>query len=47
VDGRSPLEYLSGAERDRQRRAALALMLRPPNAIDELVGRFLELIGLA
>jgi hypothetical protein len=47
VDGRSPLEYLSGAERDRQRRAALALMHRPPYTIDELVVRFLELIGLA
>lgn len=42
VDGRSPLEYLSAAERERQRRVVLALMAQPPARIDELVTRFIR-----
>lgn len=37
VDGRSPLEYLSAAERDRQRTVVLTLIRKPPERIPELV----------
>ena len=39
VDGRSPLEYLSASERDRQRAAVLALMSDPPASVPALVQR--------
>jgi 5-methylthioribose kinase len=42
VAGRSPLEYLSPAERARQRAAVLALLPAPPLTVAELVERFLE-----
>jgi 5-methylthioribose kinase len=42
VDGRSPLEYLTPVERDRQRAAVLRLMVGPPQVPDSLPGRFGE-----
>jgi len=42
VDGRSPLEYLDGAARARQRAAALALLDRPPATVVALTSQFLE-----
>ena len=41
VAGRSPLEYLDAAARDRQRAATLALMADAPATIDELIARFI------
>jgi len=40
VDGRSPLEYLSPIERDRQRAIVLTLMKRPPVLIPDLIDWF-------
>jgi 5-methylthioribose kinase len=40
--GRSPLEYLSTAERRRQSAAVIALMQHPPGSPPELVGEFLR-----
>lgn len=40
VSGRSPLEYLGPAERQRQRDAALVLLAQPSERVDELVARF-------
>ncbi|MBM3832715.1 MAG: hypothetical protein FJ403_05465 [Verrucomicrobia bacterium] len=40
IDGRSPLEYLTNEERDRQRRIVLSLITRPPGTVAELVERF-------
>lgn len=37
VDGRSPLEYLTGPERERQRRAVLRMMAAPPTRVEGLV----------
>ena len=37
VDGRSPLEYLTGAEREQQRCAALELMRQPPSDLPALI----------
>ncbi|MFN8528098.1 MAG: phosphotransferase [Anaerolineae bacterium] len=43
VDGRSPLEYLSAAERTHQRRALLSLMGGPPpTRIPDLIDAFIE-----
>jgi 5-methylthioribose kinase len=42
VDGRSPLEYLTEMERDRQRAAVLALMVRPPATMPDLIDRFVH-----
>jgi aminoglycoside phosphotransferase (APT) family kinase protein len=39
--GRSPLEYLDAAARDRQRDAVLALIPRPPARVDDLAGEWL------
>ena len=47
VDGRSPLEYLSAAERDRQRQRVLGLMAKPPLTIAQLVAQFSEGIELS
>ena len=44
VAGRSPLEYLDRAQRDRQHRVVVAMMGWPPNTVSELVDRFVELI---
>lgn len=44
VAGRSPLEYLTEDERERQRRAVLAVLPEPPRHVDELVARFVELV---
>ena len=41
VAGRSPLEYLAPAQRQRQHNAVLALMAAPPSSIAELTTRFL------
>lgn len=41
VDGRSPLEYLTATERDRQRAAALRWMASPPGGIDDLIEKFI------
>ncbi|MBI4325358.1 MAG: phosphotransferase [Chloroflexi bacterium] len=40
VDGRSPLEYLSGAERNRQRAIVLSLIAHPPVLLPELFRAF-------
>ncbi len=40
VDGRSPLEYLTPAERDRQRAVVLCLIASPPAAPPELFAQF-------
>ena len=40
VDGRSPLEYLTPGERDRQRAAVLKLIATPPAAPPDLFTRF-------
>ncbi|HEU0113761.1 MAG TPA: phosphotransferase, partial [Thermomicrobiales bacterium] len=42
--GRSPLEYLDGAARDRQARAAVALMAAPPPTVVALAERFPRLL---
>jgi tRNA A-37 threonylcarbamoyl transferase component Bud32 len=42
VLGKSPLEYLSPAQRDRQRAAVLALMQRTPQTMPMLIEQFLE-----
>jgi aminoglycoside phosphotransferase (APT) family kinase protein len=41
VNGRSPLEYLSAAERARQRAAVVPLMLDTPRTVDGLITGFL------
>jgi aminoglycoside phosphotransferase (APT) family kinase protein len=40
VDGRSPLEYLDDAARERQRAATLALMATPPRTMGALIVRW-------
>lgn len=40
VDGRSPLEYLSGEHQDRQRAIVLALMADPPESVISLIQMF-------
>ena len=42
VDGRSPLEYLTAAERDRQRRVSTELMRSSPKTIPDLIDAFAE-----
>ena len=42
--GRSPLEYLSDVERDRQAAAVVTLMADPPGTIADLAGRFVAAI---
>lgn len=42
VAGRSPLEYLSAAERDHQRHAVLSLLAQPPCRLQDLVSEFLS-----
>ncbi len=46
VDGRSPLEYLSSAERDWQRELVLGLMANPLSTVAQLVARFGERVEL-
>lgn len=41
VEGRSPLEYLTPEERDRQASATLTLMGSPPATIDDVVREFI------
>jgi len=41
VAGRSPLEYLTDEERERQAAAAVALMARPPETVKQLATEFL------
>lgn len=41
VQGRSPLEYLDPAARERQRDAVLAVIPRPPARVDDLAAEFL------
>jgi aminoglycoside phosphotransferase (APT) family kinase protein len=45
--GRSPLEYLDAAGRDRQRDAVLGLIARPPDRVDYLVGEWLARLETA
>jgi hypothetical protein len=45
VLGRSPLEYLDAAARDRQRRAVLQMIARPPAGIPALIAAFAEEIA--
>jgi aminoglycoside phosphotransferase (APT) family kinase protein len=45
VAGRSPLEYLDAAERARQRAAAIALMRRPPETVDDLAAQFVAQVS--
>lgn len=45
VDGRSPLEYLTAAERDGQRRDALELMRQPPAKVPALIDSLARLLG--
>jgi aminoglycoside phosphotransferase (APT) family kinase protein len=42
VAGRSPLEYLNQGHRDRQRTAVLALLLKCPSTVPDLVDAFLR-----
>ena len=42
VCGKSPLEYLSSLERERQRSVALSLAADEPSSFDDLVTRFLQ-----
>lgn len=44
VDGRSPLEYLTESQRDRQRRAVLSIIDQPPARLPALFDAFLEKI---
>jgi hypothetical protein len=44
VVGRSPLEYLSSGERERQYSAALALIQAPPAHMDDLIHTFIDRI---
>jgi len=45
VRGRSPLEYLSDAERGRQATVVIALMFDPPDTVSDLANRFRVLIS--
>lgn len=45
VAGRSPLEYLSASERQRQQRVTLQLIKEPPYSVIELMRRFTESFG--
>lgn len=45
VDGRSPLEYLTPAERDAQRSAVLALMTATPATMPALIEQFVAAVG--
>lgn len=45
VVGRSPLEYLSQAERACQRAAVTALMRDPPTCVEALVARFIAMVS--
>jgi hypothetical protein len=42
VAGRSLLEYLSEAQRERQQRVVLELITKPPNGVPDLVTRFVR-----
>lgn len=42
VAGRSPLEYLSAEQRERQLAVVVDIMRRPPNTIDGLLGDFVK-----
>ena len=42
VAGRSPLEYLSSDERQRQRRVVTRMMVHPPASVEAMVERFTE-----
>jgi aminoglycoside phosphotransferase (APT) family kinase protein len=42
VHGRSPLEYLSEAERERQRAVTLSLIRNPPDTISVLIDQFIR-----
>jgi aminoglycoside phosphotransferase (APT) family kinase protein len=46
VRGRSPLEYLGAAERDRQANVVVTLMADPPETVAELADRFVGAIGV-
>lgn len=46
VAGRSPLEYLSSAERARQQEIVLALMAAPPATVETLISQFTAALSL-
>jgi hypothetical protein len=45
VDGCSPLEYLTDAERERQRAIVLALVSNPPTTVPDLINQFILAIN--
>ena len=45
VAGRSPLEYLSAEERERQRSTVVGSMAEPPATLRSLIGQFTDRIG--
>jgi 5-methylthioribose kinase len=45
VDGRSPLEYLSDDERNRQRTAVLSLMIETPADVSALIDEFVRRVS--
>lgn len=45
VRGRSPLEYLDEAHRQRQEQAVTALMKHPPQVMKDLIAQFVEQLG--
>lgn len=42
VAGKSPLEYLTTAEKLRQQGVLLQLIPKPPTRVDDLIAQFLE-----
>jgi hypothetical protein len=44
IDGKSPLEYLSEPERDRQRRVVVSLMAEPPDNFNALINEFIAML---
>ncbi|HTL28089.1 MAG TPA: phosphotransferase, partial [Tepidisphaeraceae bacterium] len=45
VAGRSPLEYLDGAERAQQREVVVAMMQNPPKTMTDLIDEFTEAVS--
>lgn len=45
IDGRSPLEYLTDDERERQRAAVLSLLDTPPTTIPALIDQFISALA--
>jgi 5-methylthioribose kinase len=45
VAGKSPLDYLTPEEVTRQKDTVLALMVKPPNSVPDLIAEFDHKIG--